>query len=66
MAKWVKDVEELADIGKDDPPSAYAAFTKGLCHRWTFVQRTIPGISQLFDPLENAIRTKFVPVLIAS
>ena len=35
---WIKDTQDLADIGKETPHLAYAAFTKGLAHRWTFVQ----------------------------
>ena len=43
VAKWVKDVEELSTIATDEPQAALSAFTKALCHRWTFVQRTIPS-----------------------
>ena len=64
VSRWVKDIEELSEIGKDDPQSAYAAYTKALCHRWTFVQRTIPGVSALFEPLESAIKNKFLPAII--
>lgn len=60
----MKDVEQLAELGRDDPQAAYAALTKALCHRWTFVQRTIPGISELFAPLENTLRHSFLPAII--
>jgi hypothetical protein len=33
-------------------------------HRWTYVQRTIPGISHLFIPLEEAISEKLIPALV--
>ena len=42
----------------------YSSFTKAICHRWTYVQRTIPGIEQLFCPLEEAIRDKLIPALV--
>ena len=32
--------------------------------RWCFVQRTISGISHLFEPLEDAIRNNFIPAVI--
>ena len=44
VATWVEDVERLAEISDDDPQLAYVAFTKGLCHRWKYVQRTINDI----------------------
>jgi hypothetical protein len=30
VSKWIKDVEELAEIAKDEPQLAYSAFVKGL------------------------------------
>ena len=61
VEKWIQDIEELATIAKDDPQAALCSFTKAICHRWTYVQRTIPGISNLFQPLENSIREKLIP-----
>ena len=40
------------------------SFLKGISHRWTYVQRTIPDISNLFVPLEDAIRNLFIPSLV--
>ena len=64
VEKWVKDVEELSEIALDEPQAALSAFTKALCHRWTFVMRTIQGTSELFIPLEKCIREKFIPAII--
>ena len=63
VEKWVKDVEELSEIALDEPQAALSAFTKALCHRWTFVMRTIQGTSELFIPLEMSIREKFIPAI---
>ena len=49
--KWIQDVETLASIGKDEPQAVYSSYTKAVSRRWQYVQRTIPGISQLFQPL---------------
>jgi hypothetical protein len=61
---WIADVEQISGIGMDEPQIALSAFTKALCMRWTFVQRTISGISHLFQPLEDAIRSKFIPAIV--
>ena len=61
VSSWIEDVKQLAEIAKEEPQIAYSAYTKGLSHRWSFVQRTIGGISELFRPLEEAIRTILLP-----
>ena len=35
----------------------------GFSSKWNFLLRTCPGIADLFQPLENAIRQKFIPSL---
>jgi hypothetical protein len=62
--KWVKDVEQLATLAVDEPQLAYAAYTKAMCMRWCFLQRTIPNSGQYFHPLENAISQKLIPAII--
>ena len=64
VEKWVKDLEELSEIALDEPQAALSGFTKALCHRWTFVMRTIQDTKELFIPLENCIREKFIPSII--
>jgi len=61
---WVKDLELLSKYAQDDPQATYSAFTKGLCSRWTHIQRTVPDMSELFEPLENAIRDQFISALV--
>lgn len=61
---WVADLEHLSHIATDEPQVALSAFTKGICHRWTYMQRTIPDIKALFQPLEDCIRDRFLPALI--
>ena len=62
--RWVEDVEELAELAKEEPQAVYSCFTKAICHRWTYVQRTIADISHHFEKLEFAIREKLIPALI--
>ena len=66
VTEWVKEVKALSDIAKTEPHAAYAAFTHGIQHRWTFLMRTIPNISLLLHPLENSIRQDFIPKLVKS
>ncbi|KAG0729430.1 hypothetical protein GWK47_003483 [Chionoecetes opilio] len=53
-------------MAKTEPHAAYSAFTHGLQHRWSFVKRTIPGISLLLRLLEDSIRNTFLPALLRS
>ena len=62
--KWVKDVEELAIIAEDEPQSVLSAFNIAVVHRWTYLQRTVEGISDYFEPLEDALRNKLIPALV--
>ena len=62
--KWIEDVEELARLAVEEPQAVYSCYTKAISHRWSYVQRTIPGISHLFMPLEEVIREKLIPALV--
>ena len=64
ISKWIKDVQQLSEIGKEEPQLALSGYTKGLCQRWTFLQRTVPGIAELFEPLEKVIAHTFIPAIV--
>ena len=64
ITNWVKDVMNLAEIAKDEPQVALSAYNVGMSKRWSFIQRTINGISHLFEPLEDAIKNNLIPSLI--
>ena len=64
ISKWVEDIETLAKIAEDEPQSVYASYTKAISHRWTYIQRTVPDIAPLFEPLEKAIRGKLIPAIV--
>ena len=63
VATWVQEVNCLVQIAESQPHAAYAAFTHGLASKWTFLARTVPDVSHLFQPLEDAIRQRFLPTL---
>ena len=58
---WTDEVTNLAKIAMSDPHSAYTCFTFGLLHKWGYFQRTIKDTGSLYQPLEDAIRKKFIP-----
>ena len=64
VSKWVQDVQALAEVAGDEPQAAYSCFTKAISHRWTYVQRTIPNIAPLFQPLQNAIKNNLIPAIL--
>ena len=64
IKNWIQDVEELSVLAVEEPQVALSSYTKGICHRWTFIQRTLDGISSLFQPLEDCIRQKLIPSII--
>ena len=61
---WVQQVKDLADIAKTEPHAAFAVFTHCVQGRWTFLARSMPNLSFLFQPLEDAIRQVFLPSLL--
>lgn len=62
---WVHKVDCLSSIAVTQPHTAYAAFTHGLqlINKWIHQTRTIPDIADLLQPLECAIRQRFLPSL---
>jgi hypothetical protein len=61
---WVDGVNILASVARRFPQTAYAGLTMSLQNEWQYVMRTVPGIAALFDPLEKAIRGRFLPALL--
>ena len=64
VESWVKDLQSLSKYAQHDPQTACTAFTKNVSSRWTHFQRTVPNASELFEPLENAIRDQLIPALV--
>ena len=61
---WVATVQKISQIAQSQPHAAYATFTHCLQRQWTFVSRSMPGVAELLKPLENEIRTSFIPALL--
>ncbi|KAL5479574.1 hypothetical protein EMCRGX_G023114 [Ephydatia muelleri] len=58
---WTSTILNLSLIAKTQPHAAYCAFFHGVSGLWTFFLCTIPDISSLLQPLEDAIRLNFIP-----
>ena len=58
---WIEEIENLAAISATQPQAIYAAFFHDTQNKWTYLCRTIPGISHLLRPLEDAIQQKLIP-----
>ncbi len=63
VAIWTQELHQLAEVATSQPHAAYTGFIHGLSNRWTYLQRTIPDINDLFQPLEDAIHQAFIPAL---
>ena len=64
IAKWQAEVEKLAEIAKTEPQAAYAAYIHGEQHRFSYFLRTIPGMSDLLEPLDRAITERLIPAML--
>ena len=63
VEEWVSQIKMLAKFAATDPHSAYVNFTSVLRHKFTFNMRTVPDISSLLIPVEDAIRNQLIPAL---
>jgi len=61
--QWAGDLRLLSAIATSQPHAALAAYSYGLYSKWSFLSRTTPQVNNLFETLENIIRTKFIPSL---
>ena len=63
VQSWVKEISVLSTIALSQPQSVFSALTHGDMSRWTYICRTCPNIDSLLQPLENILRTTFLPAL---
>ena len=63
VAGWVEEITKLAQISTSQPHTAFTAFTHGVSSKWTYLSRVVPGIAELLQPVEDAIRHHLLPAL---
>ena len=57
MSEWIKQLEIVPKFACTEPHAAFSGFIHRLRHRYTYFMRTIPGISHLLKPPDDAIDT---------
>ena len=63
IANWRAELETLAEIAKNQPQSAYVAFTKGFKNKFTYFMRTIDSFEDYMNPIDEIIDETLLPVL---
>ena len=63
VKSWCKEIDLLSQVALSHPHAAFAAYVHGQTSKWTYISRTIPGISHLLEPLEQAIQEKFISAI---
>ena len=64
IEEWKADINDLANIAETEPQLAYSAYVYGTSHRWQFLCRTTPHISEYLAELEDIIKEKLIPALL--
>ena len=59
----MKEIETLSQFAKTQPHAAFAVYTHCTLHKLSFISRTTPGISELLQPVEDAILFRLLPSL---
>jgi len=62
--EWCNRLTNLTKIAKSHPHTAYAAYIHGEQHRYTYFMRTLCGISENLQPVDNILNEQFLPALL--
>ena len=60
IEQWSTELRSLSSIAESQPHAAYAALTHGLSSKWSYLSRTIPGISHHLENLESIFRLELI------
>ena len=60
VGKLITHLEKLSELAKAEPHAAYSYFVSRFQHTYTYVQRVTPPSEQIWKPLEETIRNKFI------
>ena len=63
MQSWKNQLEILSKIAEIQPQAAYSAYMFGLKHKFTFFLRTVPDIADYLFPIEETLRSLFIPAI---
>ena len=62
--KWAAAVVTLSTVAERYPQTAFAGFTFCMQNEWQYVQQVVADTALFFSPLEEVIRTHFLPALL--
>ena len=60
---WASELSALSEMAKSQPHLSYCALTQAIVGKWVYISRTVPGISDLLQPLEDVLRKDVLPVI---
>ena len=63
LESWAHRVRTIAKIAKRYPQSAYSGLGMSIQLEWYYLQRTVPGVGSLMDPIEYSLREAFFPAV---
>ena len=63
IASWVDEIKRLSSTAKIQPQAAYTALPHGIMGRWAFPMRSLKGIEDQFQSLEDVIRHSLLSVI---
>ena len=60
---WKNQLEILSKIAETQPAAAYSAYMFGFKHKFTFFLGTVPDIADYLLPIEETLRSRFIPAI---
>ena len=64
VQEWVKNIKSLSEVATSEPHAAFYGYINGISKRWLFLMRTTPEISDLLQPIEDALKVHLLPSLV--
>ena len=64
MNKLCREIDHLSEISQ--PQYAYAAYSHGEMHRFSYILRTFPGIQEYIKPLDDTITNELLPAILGT
>ena len=61
--QWSKELSLLSQIANTQPHAAFAAYTRGMQSRWSYLSTTTPLIGGHLQELEHLLRSRLIPNL---
>ena len=60
---WKNQLEIHSKIAEIQPQAAYSAYMFGFKHKFTFFLRTVPDMADYLLPIEETLRSRFIPAI---